>query len=593
MPTLMTYRYHIVDTNTHVVPKRHGIGAWRWVTAIGFWLLGINIINAQCPFSSLGYAYEKTITIDHLQVSGSTDLIDFPVLISLTDPNLATVPNGGHVENANGWDIVFTEENGNKLDHEIESYDPTSGKLIAWVRIPKLSSTINTDIKILYGNQFVSSTNENHIGVWGSGYVGVWHLGNTNDATSYNNSGSAVGNAAVTANGYIGSAFTFDGSGDYVSVPDNSSLELSSTFTLSAWINPSVINNWNRIIAKSYTSNNLPYTIYGMLFNGTHKIRMEISKSSTQQTLDGATDINIGQWAYITLTYDGTTRRIFVNGVPDGSSTSVTGAIDNDNMPLTIGASGYNLDYFNGKIDEARVSSVAKSPDWISTEYNNQHAPSSFYSISGESVHSIFTLNTCSSDSAVYSIPNLFTSYNWNITNGTIVKGNGTSSIKVLWNTTTPQTLSLSVTNTLICTKTSETLNVTVTPTSVGGSISGSTTICEGNSTGTLTLSGNTGSVVKWQKRLNAGAWTDIANTSTTYSEIPSSAGTWDYQAIVQSGTCSSTTSSLATIIVDPTSVGGSISGSTTICEGNSTGTLTLSGNTGSVVKWQKRLNAG
>jgi len=38
--------------------------------------------------------------------------------------------------------------------------------------------------------------------------------------------------------------------------------------------------------------------------------------------------------------------------------------------------------YFNGAIDEVRVSNIARSPDWISTEYANQSQPLTFYTIS-------------------------------------------------------------------------------------------------------------------------------------------------------------------------------------------------------------------
>lgn len=131
--------------------------------------------------------------------------------------------------------------------------------------------------------------------------------------------------------------------------------------------------------------------------------------------------------------------------------------------------------------------------------------------------------------------------------------------------------------------------------TSVGGSISGTNTqICLGSASGTMTLSGNTGAVTKWQKRVNAGTWTDITNTALTYSETPSSAGTWEYVAVVKSGSCTEATSSAYTLIVDPTTVAGSVSGtSSSICIGSATGNLNLTGNIGTVVKWQKRVDAG
>ncbi len=136
---------------------------------------------------------------------------------------------------------------------------------------------------------------------------------------------------------------------------------------------------------------------------------------------------------------------------------------------------------------------------------------------------------------------------------------------------------------------------ITVNPASVGGAVNGGTTpICLGSATGVMTLSGHTGTVVRWQRRLGAGAWTDISNTATTYNDTPPSAGTWQYRAEVQSGVCSSVYSTARSIVVTTPSVGGSINGgSTPLCPGVSTGTMTLSGHTGTVVRWEKRVDSG
>ena len=69
---------------------------------------------------------------------------------------------------------------------------------------------------------------------------------------------------------------------------------------------------------------------------------------------------------------------------------------------------------------------------------------------------------------------------------------------------------------------------ITLDPVTVGGVLTGGTTaICYGYSTGTLTLSGHTGTIIKWQKKHDSGSWTDITNTNNTYSETPSSPGTF------------------------------------------------------------------
>ena len=134
--------------------------------------------------------------------------------------------------------------------------------------------------------------------------------------------------------------------------------------------------------------------------------------------------------------------------------------------------------------------------------------------------------------------------------------------------------------------------SVTVNAASVGGTVSGGTTpICQGSSIGTLTLSGYTGTITQWEKRLNSGTWGYASGSATTFSEIPYAAGTWEYRAVVQSGSCAVAYSSIRTIVVNPTPVGGGIyTGNTTICVNSTTGSMDVTGYTGSVVRWEKRL---
>ena len=191
------------------------------------------------------------------------------------------------------------------------------------------------------------------------------------------------------------------------------------------------------------------------------------------------------------------------------------------------------------------------------------------------------------------------TEYLWTIPAGwTITAGLGSRQITVnIGGTVGSRSVSVVTryTSAPLCPSPASTLTITVSPLTVGGAITGGTTpLCIGSSTGTMTLSGHTGTVQRWEKRLLPGGWSNIANTNATYSEIPSSVGTWEYRALVQSGSCSSGYSAVRSIQVDATSVGGTVTGGNTpICLGSSTGNITLSGHTGSVIRWEYQRNAG
>jgi hypothetical protein len=89
-----------------------------------------------------------------------------------------------------------------------------------------------------------------------------------------------------------------------------------------------------------------------------------------------------GVWYHLVGTYDGAQIRLYLNGSQVGTPTSVTGRIASTSDACYIGR--YTTPYFNGTMDEVRVSNVARTPAWIQTEYSNQQSPSAFYSIGAE-----------------------------------------------------------------------------------------------------------------------------------------------------------------------------------------------------------------
>src|SRR5205807_5875294 len=142
---------------------------------------------------------KKQITIDHTKVSGGSNLSSFPVLVSRTDTDLKTVGNGGKVQSASGFDIIFVDSTETtKLDHEIEKYVASTGEIEMWVRIPTMSHATDTIIYMYFDNSGISSSQENKTGVWDSNYNGVWHFPNgttlsANDSTADANNGTING----------------------------------------------------------------------------------------------------------------------------------------------------------------------------------------------------------------------------------------------------------------------------------------------------------------------------------------------------------------------------------------------------------------
>jgi hypothetical protein len=126
----------------------------------------------------------------------------------------------------------------------------------------------------------------------------------------------------------------------------------------------------------------------------------------------------------------------------------------------------------------------------------------------------------------------------------------------------------------------------------VGGTVSSAQTVCSGTAPQSLTLAGHTGNIVKWQRSTSAdftSGVTDIANTSSTLTseQIGSLTQTTYFRAVVKNGVCSEENSSSVTVTVNPQTVGGLLSSSYTFCTATNSGTFTLTGFTGSIIRWE------
>ena len=437
------------------------------------------------PAVALGYAFQKSITIDHNLVNGGSDLMNFPVLVNISNSperdQLRTVVNGGHVQNSNGYDIIFTDANSNKLDHQVESYDPATGNLIVWVRLPVLSATVNTTIQMLYGNPQIS-TDPSVKSVWDPNFRGVWHLNATDysDGTLNANNGTNFG--STDAAGQIGFGKSFNGTTDYINAGNNTSLFINNSITVSAWVN-SVAGGDGHIINMGGGWARPGYSLFWYLGN----IRDELQNTGTPEKL--FTDVagpSTGFWHYIAFTWDigSTSINTYIDGVlqsPINPNTFI-GPIGNPIQNLIIGKNedpaAFGL--FNGVIDEARVQSISRPAGWIVTEYNNQKSPSTFYSISGESNCSLYDFEVCSNATGViYSVPaQANQTYNWSITGASGFTGNGTNQVSVNWGAAGTGQISLSITNTTTGCSTSSPVYSVIKNPAPAPVITGNLTVC-------------------------------------------------------------------------------------------------------------------
>jgi hypothetical protein len=128
------------------------------------------------------FAFRKPLVVQGSRIMGGPHT-DHPVLINIIDPNLRTVAFGGNVRSASGFDIEFRASDlVTILDHEIEQYAPSTGALVAWVRLPTMTNGTNVTIHAYYGDPSVTCARNNPRQVWDANYRYVYHVGESGGA---------------------------------------------------------------------------------------------------------------------------------------------------------------------------------------------------------------------------------------------------------------------------------------------------------------------------------------------------------------------------------------------------------------------------
>jgi gliding motility-associated-like protein len=353
-------------------------------------LLFTLLLCSNISFGQLtGYSFYKVITIQNGQVAGAVSHIDFPVLINHIDADIRSTGNGGGVENVNGYDIRFTASDGiTLLDHQLEDYDPATGSITSWVRIPSLSTSANTIVIMYYGNSVVS-INSSVPTVWDNNYKGVWHLNNDEfDGTSNTNDLVAIGtinapSAAVSG----GQSFTFN---EKLNGGVQSELQIQGDLTVESWVNFNTLQSGpadNSIMGYGDPALTAPENhSYKLNVTNGNLLRTfwEYGSGSSQTTLSSVVaPVVMGAWHHVAFTKDSAAQNVIFYfdgiqlGVPVAYGNETTGG-SNGEIFLGEGFPGFDLD---GSIDEARVSDILRSSDWLTTSYNSMNSPVTFYTL--------------------------------------------------------------------------------------------------------------------------------------------------------------------------------------------------------------------
>jgi hypothetical protein len=186
-----------------------------------------------------------------------------------------------------------------------------------------------------------------------AGLVAAYGFEEPTGTTATDSAGTNTGTingATRTTSGKNGSALTFNGTTNTVTIPDANPLDLTTGMTLEAWVKPTASANWRTILLKEQPGD-LVYGLYAS--QGAGEIGGHIFTTSDLWT-NTTSALPLNAWSHVSATYDGTTLRLYLNG-SQVATRAIAGPIKTSTGVLRIGGNAIWGEYFVGTIDDVRV----------------------------------------------------------------------------------------------------------------------------------------------------------------------------------------------------------------------------------------------
>jgi hypothetical protein len=227
--------------------------------------------------------------------------------------------------------------------------------------------------EIVVFNRVLSATERKQVHT----YLGQkWGISNTDRSIidlAGNDDNGLFGNGTVanmpSYDFYNKGTLRFDGANDYVFL-SNSQLNISSAITVEAWVKYNAQGGYN---ARSYsviTCKGYPWTWLLEDQSGQFNFRISTSVNS-DSNVNSSYSHGLNTWNHVVGTYDGTSQKIYVDGVLR-STVSLTGTINTSSNDALVGLYNYGDYCLTGNVGAVRVYNKALSATEISQNYEAQ-----------------------------------------------------------------------------------------------------------------------------------------------------------------------------------------------------------------------------
>jgi hypothetical protein len=375
------------SSNTCSGTKTFDVGSAWTIDDVGFNFAAVN--------DELEWTDENGVVV----AKGTTATVR-PVTPGVRQYGVTTLVNGCRTNNNDGTNFININTS---LAYAGEDYMPVASN--CGENSLKLNAYDNTVSAVTNYNKgawktnlyIVPNTTVGDIDYKGTGVTGVWSvISNTSSSCGSNSTFSSLTdpNAIFTADpGFYTLRWTlingcfddinvtivdcksvdFDGINDYISFKNN--YNLNNNFSIEVWVKPNSVNNIRTVFSrKNATINNAGYDL--SVVNGQVKFNW-YNGSGGGSVTSGSFTINTSRWFHLAVTFNGSTYKLYVDGLELGSASGTAPALTLSNTEAMLGAMhqvapSLPTNYFHGWADELKIWTKALAVEQIRQMMNQE-----------------------------------------------------------------------------------------------------------------------------------------------------------------------------------------------------------------------------
>lgn len=322
-----------------------------------------------------GWDFRKRLSVSQSSDAGTNYQLNFTFHFGSGSDSGAVIYLDGHCQ-SNFSDLRFTEDDGTTfLDHWRKSY-VEADQAEFWVEISANLTEAAAQIYVYYGNSEADSASDQattFINVIDGVVLGLpMDEGEGDTVTDYSgngNDGIATGTTIVDGKFTGKNARSFDGTNDYITVPDHASIDGLTAFCIFGWLKPEDDGNpAERSFSRRLQESGVPDVPWD--------IHIKVSQNSWRGIFNTDEGIAVpyapatmtyNEWQFLMMEWDGSTITVYVNNVA-GTPQSRGGTIYAGDT-LFIGGVGAGT--LKGIIDSQTITNSALTTSQKTNLYNN------------------------------------------------------------------------------------------------------------------------------------------------------------------------------------------------------------------------------